>query len=142
MSTAAWRAAHREEIAAHNAAYNAAHCEEKAAYNAAYYATHREGRAAYQVAYHAAHREEIAAYNAAYHAAHREELVANKAARYDAIMSDPRRRGLHQLKGRRQKALARMVARNERQEIEGGIEFPNALFKELWEKEVGTCEVT
>ena len=88
-------------------------------------------KAAYNAAYHAAHREEIAAYQAAY-----------QAARYDAIMSDPRRRGLHQLKDRRQKALARMAARNERQEIEGGIEFPNALFKELWEKEVGTCEVT
>jgi hypothetical protein len=127
MSTAAWRAAHREEIAAHNAAYYAAHREEIAAYNAAY---------------HAAHREEIAAKKAAYRAAHREEIAAYQAARYDAIMSDPRRRGLHQLKGRRQKALARMAARNERQEIEGGIEFPNALFKELWEKEVGTCEVT
>ena len=112
MSTAAWRAAHREEIAAYNAAYHAAHREEKAAYDAAYYAAHREEKAAYQ------------------------------AARYDAIMSDPRRRGLHQLKGRRQQALARMAARNERQEIEGGIEFPYALFKELWEKEVGTCEVT
>ena len=127
MSTAAWRAAHREEIAAYNAAYNAA-----------YYATHREEIAAYKAAWYDAHREE----KAAYHAAHREEIAAYQAARYDAIMSDPRRRGLHQLKGRRQKALARMAARNERQEIEGGIEFPYALFKELWEKEVGTCEVT
>ena len=110
----------------------------KAAYNAAYRAAHREEKAAYQAAYDAAHREE----KAAYRAAHREEKAAYQAARYDAIMSDPRRRGLYQLKNRRRQALARMAARNERQEIEGGIEFPNALFKELWEKEIGTCEVT
>ena len=128
--------------AAYNAAYHAAHREELVAKKAAYRAAHREEIAAHNAAYYAARREEIAAYQVAYHAAHCEEIVAKNAARYDAIMSDPRRRGLHQLKGRRQKALARMAARNERQEIEGGIEFPNALFKELWEKEVGTCEVT
>ncbi len=127
MSKAAYRAAY-------NAAYRAAHREEGAAYHAA----HREEMAAYR----AAHREERVAYHAAYRAAHREERVAYSAAYYDAIMSDPRRRGLYQLKVRRLKALARMAARNERQEIEGGIEFPDALFKELWEKEVGTCEVT
>jgi hypothetical protein len=46
LSTAAYRAAHREEIAA----YNAAHREEIAARKAAYYAAHREEIAAYDAA--------------------------------------------------------------------------------------------
>ena len=66
--SAAYRAEHKEEIAAYQAAYRAEHKEEIAAKKAAYYAEHKEEIAAYQAAYRAEHKEEIAAYQAAYRA--------------------------------------------------------------------------
>ena len=56
-----------------------------AAYGAAWRAAHREEIAARKVPYRAAHREEIAACNAAYQAAHREEIAARKAAWYENL---------------------------------------------------------
>ena len=47
----------------YGAAYRAEHKEEIAAYQAAYYAEHKEEIAAYKAAYYAEHKEEIAAYN-------------------------------------------------------------------------------
>jgi len=81
---AAYYAAHREELVAYQAAHREAHREEIAARAAAYYAAHREKKKARQAAYRAAHREEIAASRAAYYAAHRDEIAASREAYYAA----------------------------------------------------------
>ena len=52
-------------------------------YGAAYRAEHKEEIAAKQAAYRAEHKEEIAAYQAAYYAEHKEEIAAKKAAYRD-----------------------------------------------------------
>ena len=48
-------------------------------YSAAYRAEHKEEIAAKKAAYRAEHKEEIAAYQAAYRAEHKEEIAAKKA---------------------------------------------------------------
>jgi len=71
---AAYKAAHREEIAAYDAAYAAAHREERRASDARYCAAHREEKRARDRAYAAAHREERAASMATYREANREAI--------------------------------------------------------------------
>jgi hypothetical protein len=71
----AYRAVHREEIAAKQAAWRAAH----PAYGAAYRAAHRDEQLAYYAAYRAEHKAEKAAYNAAYNAEHKAERAAYRA---------------------------------------------------------------
>ena len=66
----------------YSAAYRAEHKEEIAAYQAAYYAEHKEEIAAYQAAYRAEHKEEIAAYQAAY------RDIPEKRAQYNAYMRE------------------------------------------------------
>jgi hypothetical protein len=114
LSTAAYRATHREETAA----YQAAHREEIAAYNAAY---------------RAAHREEIAAKKAAYQAAHREEIAARKAAWYENLTGQ--QYALLRLRGRHRHALARIAARAERDGPEFDLDLAS-LFAEFL-KETG-----
>lgn len=63
---AAYRAAHKEKIAADQAAYHASHKEEKAAYYAAWLVTHKKMKAAYDIIYYEAHKEEKAFYAAAH----------------------------------------------------------------------------
>ena len=64
--SAAYRAEHKEEIAAKMAAYRAEHKEEIAAKKAAYYAEHKDEIAAKMAAYRAEHREKWNAYQREY----------------------------------------------------------------------------
>ena len=72
---AAFRATHREELAAKQAAYYATHREKVAFCHATYNANHREEVAARNRHYREAHPEREAAYSRDYHAAHPEKAA-------------------------------------------------------------------
>ena len=84
-------------------------------YSAAYRAEHKEEIAAYQAAYRAEHKEEIAAYRAAYRAEHKEEIAARQAAyraekreKYNAYMREYMRNYKKGIR-RKEKAVTRHI---------------------------------
>ena len=94
---AAYNASHREEKAVRDAAYRASHKEKIAAYDAAYSASHKVEIAACSAAYYVSHKEERAAYSAAYRASHKDE----EAARHAAYQRVPEARARRNLTSRR-----------------------------------------
>jgi 5-methylcytosine-specific restriction endonuclease McrA len=81
---AAYRAAHKEEIAKSGAEYRAAHKEEIAKRDAEYKASHKEYIAQRNAEYYAAHREDATKRSAEYYAEHKEERVKRSAEYYAA----------------------------------------------------------
>ncbi len=78
---AAYKASHKEGIAAVDAAYRATHKKEAAIRSAAWYVAHKEERVAYSAAWQEAHREDQAAWHATYETAHPEKRRAANARR-------------------------------------------------------------
>ncbi len=96
----AYRAANREERAAHGRAYYAANREAVLARNRAYSAANREERAAKARAYRAANSKAYLARNRAYHAANRKKIAA-KGRAWKAANPEKRRESTQRRRARK-----------------------------------------
>lgn len=79
MSSAAYRAAHREELRMAATAYRAANLKRIAERDAAYWRANKKKISAYYAAYQRANKAKLAEYQAAYRRSHREKFAAKRA---------------------------------------------------------------